>query len=244
MTRTWRRPLGARLHPRREGMTLIEIMVAITIFAVVGTMIYSTFVNTARHKAQVEADIDRHHALEAALERMAREISMAFVSAQPNPNTSLQVTKTVFQGIDRGSRDRLDFTSFSHRRLFRNAHESDQNELSYFLANDPDDPGETVLARREQNRIDDDPTRGGRVDILLEGVEALELEYLDPTTHLWVTRWDTRNATDQPNRLPSQVKIRIRVKDPRNPRRTQVFGTRAILPIEYGLNHAIYSSDR
>jgi general secretion pathway protein J len=235
---------GQRARRHREGVTLIEIMVAITIFAVVGTMIYGTLISTARHKEKLQEDLDRHHALEAALERMAREISMAFVSAQQNPSTSLQVTKTIFYGVDRGSRDRLDFTSFSHRRLFRNAHESDQNEISYFLASDPSSPGDTVLARREQNRIDDDPTRGGRVDILLEDVESLEFEYLDPTTKLWVMRWDTRNATGQPNRLPSQVKIRIRVKDPRNPRRTQVFGTRAILPIEYGLNHAIYSSDR
>jgi general secretion pathway protein J len=238
--------IESRRHVRRgrEGVTLIEVMVAITIFAVVGTMIYGTLVSTARHKEKLQEEIDRHHALEAALERMAREISMAFVSAQPNPSSSLQVTKTAFYGVDRGNRDRLDFTSFSHRRLFRNAHESDQNEISYFLANDPSDAGETVLARREQNRIDDDPTRGGRVEVLLEGVESLEFEYLDPTTHLWVMRWDTRNAAGQPNRLPTQVKIRLRVKDPRNPHRTQVYGTRAILPIEYGLNHAIYSSDR
>jgi general secretion pathway protein J len=233
-----------RMGRRREGVTLIEVMVAITIFAVIGTMIYSTFVNTARHKQKVAEDIDRHHALEAALERMAREISMAFVSAQLNPSPTLQVTKTAFLGTDRGSRDRLDFTSFSHRRLYRNAHESDQNEISYFLANDPSDPGEMVLARREQNRIDDDPLSGGRVDVLLDGVEGLELEYLDPTTNLWVQRWDTRSAAGQPNRLPSQVKIRIRVKDPRDRGKTEVYGTRAVLPLQYGLNHAIYSTDR
>jgi general secretion pathway protein J len=228
---------GAR---SRAGITLIEVMVAITIFSIVATMIYGAFIQTGRHKARVEVDIDRHHVVTAALERMARELSMAFVSVQRNPSTSLQVMITAFIGTDRGRRDRVDFTSFSHRRLFRDAHESDQNEISYFLASDPVNRGDMVLARREQNRIDDDPTRGGRVQILLEGVEELELEYLDPTTNLWVQRWSTENAADQPSRLPSQVKIRVRVQDPRNPRQTQVFGTRAVLPMVYGLNHATY----
>ncbi len=227
-------------RPQREGITLIEVMVALTIFSIVATMIYGAFIQTGRHKARVEEDIDRHHVIEASLGRMARELSMAFVSAQRNPSPSLQTVKTAFIGTDRGRRDRVDFTSFGHRRLFRDAHESDQNEISYFLANDPRGGGGYVLARREQNRIDDDPARGGRVQVLLEDVEEFELEYLDPTTNIWVQRWSTENAADQPNRLPSQVKIRVRVKDPRNPRRSQVYGTRAVLPLVYGLNHATY----
>lgn len=233
--------LGDRSRPRRRaGITLIEVMVAITIFSIVATLVYGAFIQTGRHKAKVEQDIDRHHVVEAALERMARELSMAFVSAQANPSPSMRVMNSAFIGTDRGRRDRVDFTSFSHRRLFRDAHESDQNEISYFLASDPAHRGDMVLARREQNRIDEDPTRGGRVQILLEGVEELELEYLDPTTKIWQQRWSTQNAADQPNRLPSQVKIRIRVQDPRDPSRSQVFGTRAVLPLTYALNHATY----
>ncbi|MBC7171309.1 MAG: prepilin-type N-terminal cleavage/methylation domain-containing protein [Polyangiaceae bacterium] len=225
----------------RLGITLIEVMVAISIFSIVATLVYSAFIQTARHKANLELDLDRHHVIEAALERMARELSMAFVSAQKNPSPSLVTMNSAFIGTDRGRRDRVDFTSFSHRRLFRDAHESDQNEISYFLASHPTRSGELVLARREQNRIDHDPTKGGRVQILLEGIKELEFEYLDPTTHIWQMRLSTQNAADQPNRLPSQVKIRIRVEDPRDPRRTVVFGTRAVLPLTYGLNHAVYN---
>jgi len=173
---------------------------------------------------------------------MARELSMAFISTQLNPTLSRRVSNTIFLGTDRGRRDRVDFTSFSHQRLFRDAHESDQNEISYFLAADPNEPGAMVLARRMQNRIDEDPTRGGIVQVLLEGVDELEFEFLDPTTGLWLPRWDSSSAAAQLYRLPTQVKIRVRVVDPRNPRRHQVFGTRATLPITFGLNHATYST--
>ena len=48
-------------RPRRAGITLIEVMVALTIFSIVATLIYGAFIQPGRHKARVEEDIDRHH---------------------------------------------------------------------------------------------------------------------------------------------------------------------------------------
>jgi len=224
----------------RRGVTLVEVMVALAIFSIVATMVYSAFSTTARHKQRVEADLDRHQVVAAALERMARELSMAYVSAQRNPNASLVTMETAFKGTDHGERDRIDFTSFSHQRLYRNAHESDQNEISYFITRHPEDSRRAVLARREQNRPDDNAERGGNVEILLEDVSAFEVEYLEPSTLRWVRSWDARSSADHLNLLPEQVKIVVEVPNPSNPRRTIRLGTRASLPIRYGLNHAAY----
>lgn len=230
-----------RSRPRRRlGVTLVEVMVSLAIFSLVGTMVYSAFSTTARHKQRVEADLDRHQVVAAALERMARELSMAYVSAQRNPNDSMVTMETAFRGTDHGERDRIDFTSFSHQRLFRNAHESDQNEISYFVTQHPEDSRRTVLARREQNRPDDNAERGGNVEILLEDVSAFEIEYLEPGDYRWVREWDARSAADHLNVLPEQVKITIEVPNPSNPRQTIRLGTRASLPIRFGLNHAQY----
>lgn len=228
------------LRIRRAGVTLIEIMVAIAIFSLIGTMVYSALSTTSRHKQRIEADLDRHEAVAAALSRIARELSMAYVSAQRNTNASLVTMETAFHGKDHGQRDRLDFTSFGHQRLFRNAHESDQNEVSYFITRHPEDSSRTVLARREQNRPDDNAERGGNVEILLEDVTVFDLEYLEPVSARWVREWDARSAADHLNVLPEQVKIIVEVPDPRNPRETIRLGTRASLPIRYGLNHALY----
>lgn len=229
-------------HARRAriGVTLIEVMVALSIFSIIGTMVYSAFSTTARHKQRVEADLDRHQIVAAALERIARELSMAYVSAQRNPNASLVTMETAFHGRDHGERDRIDFTSFSHQRLYRDAHESDQNEISYFITRHPEDQHRTVLARREQNRPDQDAERGGDVEILLEDVTAFDVEYLEPGSYRWVREWDARSAGDHLNVLPEQVKIVIEVPHPGNPRQTIRLGTRATLPIRYGLNHAQY----
>lgn len=225
----------------KRGFTLLEIILAVTILALVGTMIYGGFAQTALNKTRVETDVDHYRSVHMALERIVREVTMAFVSTHVNPSPDLRTVQTAFVGRDRGGDDRLDFTSFSHRRLYRNAHESDQNEISYFVTEHPDEPGERVLARREQNRIDEDPTRGGKSQILVEGVEEFNVEYLDPLLSDWVSSWATDDQFGQPNRLPSQVRIRLTVKDPGRPGKTHTFGTRATIPINYALNHANYN---
>jgi general secretion pathway protein J len=225
----------------RRGFTLLEVLLAVTILALVGTMVYGGFSQTALNKARVEEDVDHSRVVHMTLERIARELTMAYVSTHVNPSLDLRVVQTAFIGKDNGEDDRIDFTSFSHRRLYRNARESDQNEISYFVTENPEDPSTRVLARREQNRVDEDPRRGGKSQILLEDVEEFNVEYFDPLLSDWVQTWSTIDALAQPNRLPTQVRIRLTVKDPRRPNETQTFGTRVTIPITYALNHANYN---
>lgn len=225
----------------KRGFTLLEVILAVAILALVGTMIYGGFSQTALNKARVEEDVDHSRIVHMALGRMTRELTMAFVSTHVNPSLDLRFSNTAFIGKDNGRNDRIDFTSFSHRRLYRNARESDQNEISYFVAEHPDEPGVNVLARREQHRIDDDPRRGGKSQILVNDIEEFNVEYFDPLLSEWVQTWDTVNALAQPNRLPTQVRIRLAVKDPRRPGETQVFGTRVTIPLTFALNHANYN---
>lgn len=225
----------------KRGFTLLEIILAVAILSLVGTLIYGGFAQTALNKARVESDVDHYRTVHMALERMVRELSMAFVSTHVNPSLDLRTVTTAFVGTDRGQEDRIDFTSFSHRRLYRNARESDQNEISYFVTEDPDDPDVRVLARRQENRIDEDPQRGGKAQILVSGVEEFNVEYFDPQLSEWVSNWATDDRFAQPNRMPAQVRIRITVEDPYRPGRKQTFGTRASIPINYALNHANYN---
>ncbi len=225
----------------RAGMTLVEAMVAVAVVAMIGAVVWGGVSQTTRARARVEAQTERYQALGATLERICRDLAAAFVSLHLNPDPALQRVRTAFVAVDRGHRDRVDFTSFSHVRLRRDAHESDQHEVGYFMARDPEDQSRWVLARREQRRIDDDPLRGGKVYVLLRDVEEFDLTYLDPVSGEWITSWDSREVSMQPNRLPAQVKIRLQVTDPLRPDRSAVFGTRATIGVTWGLNFAIYN---
>jgi len=223
-------------------MTLVEVMAALSVFAFVSTAIYSGFVQTMKIKQRVEQQMDRYHEIATGLERMAREITMAYTSAQAmsNPDESLRSVRTCFVGSEASDGGRLDFTSFSHRRLYRNAHESDQNELSYFVTDHPEDSSRKVVARREQRRIDDDPQTGGQSQILIDDVVELSFSYLDPLTGEWITTWDADPDGTHPNRLPAQVEIKITVPDPLGRGSDKTFGTRAVIPLRFALNHATY----
>lgn len=230
----------SHLRSRGAGMTLIEIMIAMAILGTIVALVWGAFSQTARHKQRLETDLDREHEIRAGLERIVRDLSMAYTSVQVNPDTSLQPMITAFILKQDGGGSRIDFNSFSHRRLRRDAHESDQTEIGYFVTNDPETPGEDVLARRSQAPIDHDPEEGGLAQILVHNVKSLSLSVLDPQTLEWQETWDTIGGAMQPNRLPLQVRVTLTVPHPRGTGRDLVYGTRVSMPMQFAINHAVY----
>jgi len=201
-----------KARARARGMTLLEVLVAVAVLSLVATLIYGAFDGMSRTRTSISAIDDRYHQGRQAIARMSRELQSAFLSLHQPINLANAVRTTAFVGKNQGSSDRVDFTSFSHRRLLRNSHESDQNELSFFVARNPNDSSRYDLVRREQKDSDLAPTRGGVVNVLAEDVESFELKYLEPMTGEWVETWDSTQAAGQLNRLPLQVKIRLVLK--------------------------------
>ncbi len=198
----------------QRAMTLLEVLVAVGILAMVGTLIYGALDGMNRSRIGIERIDDRYHQGRQALARISREVQSAFLSMHQPLQLAMSVRNTVFIGTDSGSSDRLDFTSFSHRRLARDVHESDQNELSYFMGRDPDRSDKYDLLRREQKEVDLDPTHGGVVNVLCEDVTAFDVMYLEPSMDTWQSTWDSTQAANQGqfNRLPLQVKVQLVLK--------------------------------
>ncbi len=197
-----------------RGLTLLEVLVSVGILALVGTLVYGALDGMQRSRTGIERIDDRYHQGRQAMSRMSRELQSAFISLHLPQLVTAAVRTTVFIGTDSGTSDRIDFTSFSHRRLLRNVHESDQNELSYFMGRDPDRSDKYDLLRREQKEIDIDPTHGGIVNVLCEDVTLFDLQYLEPSTDTWLDAWDTTQVGTQGvyNRLPLEVRIKLWLK--------------------------------
>lgn len=193
----------------QRGFTLLEIMVAMSVLAMVSVLIYGAFDGLSKGKKTLGGVNDRYHQGRAAMERIVHELSSAFLSMH-QPLTVQQIRrKTLFKSTNNSPADRLDFTSFSHRRLVRDSHESDQNEISYFGSPDPKMSTKIDLARREDTIIDIEPERGGEVNVLVEDIDLFDLKFLDPLSSQWLDTWDTTQATGQPNRLPLEIKIKL-----------------------------------
>jgi general secretion pathway protein J len=198
------------LQKRNErGITLLEIMVSLGIIALIATLIYGALDGMSKSREGLARIGDRYHQGRTAVSRITRELQSAFISAHAPVNQALITRTTIFLGKDSSNEDRIDFTAFAHRRLTSHAHESDQSELSYFTARDPNISGKVDLVRREDPSIDLDADKGGTVLVVAEDVSEFDLRYYDPVSQLWTESWDSSASTGQLGRLPSQVKLSL-----------------------------------
>lgn len=232
-------------HPqsRTEGFTLLEVLVAIAVLAVLSMLLYGAFAGLKRTKEGVERINDRHREARMAMTRMVRELQSAYLSAhEPVPPTR-PVQKTVFKGTAGIPGDRIDFVAFAHRRLDRDARESDQCEISYYVASNPDKPGVVDLLRRESALIDLIPEHGGRLEVLATDVNLFDVAFLEPLTIQWLESWDSTQATGQLGRLPTQVRITLVLNGGRRSARGRAQApirliTKVALPIQRALTFA------
>jgi general secretion pathway protein J len=201
---TRRRPSHRRAS---HGFTLVELLVAVAVLAMISTLIYGAFSGMKRSKEGVQRISDRYREARLALSRISRDLQSAYLSKHAPFDQSLAAQTTAFIGSRGNPADRVDFNSFSNQRLDRDRHQSDQAEISYFGARDPDRDGVIDLVRRISTRLDLEPDKGGRVEVLATDIDLFDLQYLDPTTEQWLETWDTRQAVGQPDRLPLQVRV-------------------------------------
>jgi general secretion pathway protein J len=197
---------------RSRGFTLVEVMIAVGITAVVGALVAGAFQRTYAAKELTEAQDERFSSARVALTRMARELSQAFLSSDYD-HKRFREPVTVFIGKDRGVEDDLLFTTMSHVRLRRDAKESDQSVVEYTLDADPDHPGERALFRREKVHLDDSPDRGGSKAVVCEHVTTFDVEYWDWKRQEWAREW-VSNGPDRAGTLPTRVKVRLGLKMP------------------------------
>ena len=196
-----------RLHRRRLGFTLIEVLISIAILAAITSLLFGAFAALKRSKDGLSRVQDRQREGRLAMARITRELQSAYLSAHMPLNQALLVQKTIFKSERGTPADRLDFTAFANRRLDKNSHVSDQCELSYFGSPNPDGSGTTDLVRRIDTALDLDPMRGGKVEVLATDIDLFDLQYLDAQTGQWQESWDTTQTTGQADRLPLQVRI-------------------------------------
>jgi general secretion pathway protein J len=197
----------ARARSGQSGFTLLELLVAVAVLAMISTLIYGAFAGMKRSKEGLQRVSDRYREGRLAMARISRELQSAYLSKHVPIDQSLTVQATAFIGSRGSPADRVDFNSFAHRRLDRDRHESDQVEISYFSSRDPERDGVIDLVRRVSTRADLEPESGGRVEVLATDIDLFDLEYLDPLTGQWLETWDTRQAVGQPDRLPLQVRV-------------------------------------
>lgn len=195
-------PLRKRLTGTAHGFTLVEVLIAIAILAIVLSTVYGSFVQTRKAIGKTEASIEELRGVRAAFTRMMQDINMAFL-IQNNDHTFFVGTDDFSEGYPK---DGIDFTSYSNRFRDKDVKESDQIEVGYYLKQGNE--GRAILMKRYKKRLDDNPTYGGESYEISEYIIGLNFQYLDQDG-AWIDSWDSRVN----KAIPNAVEITIIVKD-------------------------------
>lgn len=130
--------------------------------------------------------------------------------------TSPQLTNFV------GEANKMSFTTSTYTRTYNDERASNVQEVGYFLKDCRSRAKRTLtvkcLWRRWDPYLDDDVTKGGQEQPLLENVESLQLRYLPPEREIteFTDKWNSSLAgpIDQRDQFPVAVEITLTVKEP------------------------------
>lgn len=190
-----------------NGFSLIELMVAMVLMAMMGTLLMTSINSSIKARDKVEEISGRYQMVRQAMTRMSREISMAYLSKHINLLDPTYITQF------RGKKDSLYFSAFGNVVRQKDAKESDEQVLGFYLL---EKDGKKNLMRKHQANLNLDVESGGRAQILCPDVQKLEFSYFDEQQNKWEEEW-----VSDPSSLVSQGTIGDQDDQPKSPAQKQ-----------------------
>jgi general secretion pathway protein J len=210
------RSRGSRSGLRRgqAGMTLLEIMIAIAIMAIMMSLAWKTISNTSESKRVFERYEERNHELRMAMGRIVRDLEASYLSM--NEDANAVHPRTLFIAKSGSRFPDIRFSTLSHRVLWADANESEQTVISYVKRDDPQQSGVTNWIRREQRRVSYElpESEPAEYDVLVHDIVGAKLEFWNWKNNEWQDTWDTTQVDAQKGWLPSRVRITLTLKGP------------------------------
>jgi general secretion pathway protein J len=214
------------------GFTLLEIMIAIFVFAVIITTVFGSFQAVFSSADAVGGDVAVFESARICLERMATDLEAMVILDYPrykkpefNENDSKDIYRLVGDTSDvaGSSFSRLRFTSLAHLALNQDPRQG-VCRIVYYVHEGFD---KRLVIRRadhlypfpEFEESQDDP-------VLCDNVLALEFEYADEEGEL-TDRWDSESAENDYG-TPRLIEIRLTIG---SQERSKTFSTQVRLHV-------------
>jgi len=205
------------------GFTLLELLLAITIFAILATTIYGVLGRTLAAKERAESRAELFAAGRDAVMRIADDLERAL---PPSPTNRSQVWFIGVPGSDTVPNDQVGFVIDLQRERSAGGRRGGRAFVSYLLEPVPDAPKTFALLRHEELLLDPLGQAMAQTETseespgdslinevyLVDGVAGLRFRYLDPASGSWVNSWDTTAATqpgEPPIPLPPVVEVQL-----------------------------------
>ncbi len=201
-----------------SGFTLLEILIAITIFAIIVTTVFGSHNYVFSSAKAVEEDIDAYEMAKGCLSRITDDLGSLHVRLPPeytldDSDDNEDPFKITGQTADAGSESfsRLMFASRAHLPLEKSIQEGIARIVYYVQKSD-----ETrYVLRRADNLYPYEPFEEKKSDpVLCENVKSLVFKYYDDKGDEYDS-WDSDSA-DVDYSTPRAIKITLEIGDDSN----------------------------
>ena len=227
----------SQISIKTGGFTLIEILIAIVIFATLLTTIYASYTGTFRVIDNTESQAEIYRMARIAMERMLEDLESVYIQKGNEHAGSGGDKGSSFQflGEEReimGRRaDTLRFASSAHIDFSGKNPGHGTAQIGYFVRENTD--GEDFVLYRSDNPLFKetypfDEESGGLV--LCEGLASVEFTYYGEDGGVF-NSWDS-TIEDMENKIPKMVSISLEFQNTLNPELPIRFMTSVALPME------------
>ena len=221
------------------GFTLAEILIAIFIFAVVITIIYTSYTGTFRVVGETESQAEIYRMARIAMERMVEDLESTYVpkskgnaQSEEDPTQSFQ-----FVGKDQEIKgryaDTLRFISRAYLNLSGDDEDTGKTEIGYYVKEN--DQGEDFFLCRSDRPIFEE---GFLIEedfdglVLCDGLESVNFTYYEESDEP-LESWDS-TSEEHKDTIPRMVSILLEFVNPLNSETPLQFMTNVSIPIERG----------
>ncbi len=191
------------------GFTLVEVLLALTI----GSLLVVSVVSATRALSTSREGVDHRCARSMEARRAMEVIVAALRNVRRDPIRGRPVI-VGHSGGRSARRDAIDLLVAGDRRCRPEGPESDQHEISFYLAKQPGQPLPVLMCRRDHG-LDDRPEDGGIATVVAEGIVGLSFEYY--YDGLWSDEWSSAEP-----REPEAVRVTVAAVGPETGSRPSV----------------------
>ncbi len=194
-------------HQAPRGFTLIEMMLAIGVLALILAMLASSFHTIAQSKVHAEGRLMVDREGRALLWQMSREVSNIVQTPYALSHVALLGAGHMGNGLPI---DTITMSTYSagHRRAFTGM--TPENIVTYNLTANPDQRGWYLLQRSQQSGLLTSPAAAQSM-VLADNVLSLHIRYFDGER--WGESWDS-SSLQRGEQLPVAVAIQIEMAAP------------------------------
>jgi prepilin-type N-terminal cleavage/methylation domain-containing protein len=191
---------GIEPGPGSAGFTILELLVALTISALVIASVSISFMTWVRAQERADLAMERMRARELTMARLRDALSQSYV-----PFVVVKSDFMTFKGqdLERPGEpfDAVTFVSLAHRTMRRDAKQSELIEMTAYTVADPDlEDGDKcrILRLREGGTINDRfEVEGGMVMDLARNISRFQISYIDNTAAV-KTEWNATMTASLP----------------------------------------------